>query len=185
MYKVTDEKELRIFNSIWTTVWKEKGYETEGEHSDDSTKFIIYSGYKPSGTVEFKSYNKQSPINQVFPFFQLCADLKIGNVVEVDKMAILKEYRRTPDFGKLILLVFDYFMNEDIKYGIALIEPKLFRLLHMATGKAIQPVGSKLFYKGDYVVPVILNGEALNNTLKQLHHRLLNGLGFEEARKQA
>lgn len=97
MYKsVANEVDLALFNGVWITVWREKGYELEfGENALERS--IIYNeNGEPIGTSELKRYyaDHRSSINEVAPFAShpWVVNAK-GQVGESDKIALLSSYR--------------------------------------------------------------------------------------------
>lgn len=161
MFKpVETEKDQQQFDGIWTAVWREKGYELEySEHVLERYVAVAPDG-TCAGTAEIKPYSlNDSAINQIAPF---ATHPKItgfpGRVAEIDKMAILPEYR-----GKLIAYLLSASVHCAEQYGcryfVSLLEPVFFRALRISYHVPMEKIGEKIFYKGDDVIPVIFDME--------------------------
>ena len=162
MYKkVENELYLAIFNGIWTTVWREKGYELE--FSDEVLEQNIISTKKGEfvGTAELKPYiaDEHHKINEIAPFhnhpwINECN----GRVAEIDKIAILRTFRGKGEHIALILSSIVHSSAQfQLKYLVSLMEPIFMRALRITFKVPLQQVGEKTFYKGDHIIPVILD----------------------------
>lgn len=160
--RVETDWELARFNDIWTTVWKEKGYELE--YSDEVLeRYVAIAGDGTiAGTAEIKPYRLNgSAINRVAPFARhpKIAD-NPGQIAEIDKMAVLPQYR-----GKLVsdLLSSAVYCAERyrFRYFVSLLEPVFFRALRISYRVPMEKIGEKTYYKGDDVIPVIFEMEEI------------------------
>ncbi|RJX39482.1 hypothetical protein D3P09_08625 [Paenibacillus pinisoli] len=165
MFKeVENELELAMFNGIWTTVWREKGYELEfADHVLDRYLILTTEGYG-GGTAEIKPYDiALSPINEVAPFrdhpkVQSAA----GAVAEIDKIALLKMYRSTGTMLSDILSAAVHCAEKrGMTYFVSLLEPVFLRALRITFKVPLEKVGEKVFYKGDHVIPVLFHMEEI------------------------
>lgn len=165
MFKeVENELELAMFNGIWTTVWREKGYELEfTDQVLDRFLVITEEGYG-GGTAEVKPYHiSASPINDIAPFHRhpkvQAAD---GAVAEIDKMALLKMYRSKGSMLSDLLSAAVYCAEKrHMKYFVSLLEPVFLRALRITFKVPLEKIGDKVYYKGDYVIPVLFYMEEI------------------------
>lgn len=170
MFKVVEtELELARFNSIWTTVWLEKGFELEFAEQVLERFIILSKDGNYVGTSEIKPYSiHESILNQSAPFADhpKLRQAEEGTVAEIDKIAVLNQYR-----GHFIadLLAGSVLYGEDnkIRYYVAMMEPIFLRALRITFQVPFEKVGDKVFYKGDYVVPVIIDLEEMYNNKEQ------------------
>ncbi|REK74700.1 hypothetical protein [Paenibacillus paeoniae] len=163
MFKeVENELELAMFNGIWTTVWREKGYELEfADHVLDKYLILTTEGYG-GGTAEIKPYDiARSPMNEIAPFHDHPkVQSAVGAVAEIDKIALLKMYRSKGTMLSDILSAAVYCAEKrGMKYFVSLLEPVFLRALRITFKVPLEKVGEKVFYKGDYVVPVLFHME--------------------------
>lgn len=162
MYKkVESELELAMFNGIWTTVWREKGFDLE--FSDEILEQNLISTKKGEfvGTAEIKPYiaDEHHKINQIVPFHKHpWISESNGGVGEIDKIALLKTFRGSGEYIALILSSIVHSSAQlQLKYLVSLMEPIFMRALRITFKVPQQQVGAKMFYKGDYVIPVIFD----------------------------
>lgn len=172
MYKkVENELELAIFNGIWTTVWSEKGYELEFSDTVLERNIISTVAGDYVGTSEIKPYygDDRSEINKLAPFSNhpwVQSSNYIG--VEIDKIAVLKSYRTDGNhISQILSSVIHSTKPLNIKYGVTLLEPIFRRALKITFKIPMEIVGEKIYYKGDYVVPTIIDLSYIANHLDQ------------------
>ncbi|GBG09827.1 hypothetical protein PAT3040_04497 [Paenibacillus agaridevorans] len=162
--RVENELELAMFNGIWTTVWREKGYELEfAEHVLDRFVVMNEEGYCV-GTSEIKPYDRDSsPLNEIAPFRDHPKVIASeGRVAEIDKIAILGSYRGKGNMLPWILSSAVYSAEQhDMDYFVSLLEPVFLRALKISFKVPVERLGERLFYKGDYVVPVLFDMSAM------------------------
>lgn len=165
--KVTTPFLQEKFNQIWETCWKEKGYELE--YSKHANQFIFGAG---KGCVELKQFRheiddffKTSKDNDIKNFrFSKLEEIKhcLDKTFEIDKLSILKENRGKRILDDILLFLGDFALENNVKYYIALLEPKLFLSLKIFYHLPIKKVGKTFHYKGDKVVPIVFNVEKAN-----------------------
>jgi len=167
MYKsVENEVELALFNGVWITVWREKGYELEF-CEDALERSIVYSeNGEVIGTSELKRYydDKRSSINEVAPFstHPWVVQAK-GQVGESDKIALLSSYRGQGRYTDYVLSsICANAAKHNITCIVSLLEPVFMRALRILYKVPMQRLGSKTFYKGDYVVPAVMDVGYIN-----------------------
>jgi len=165
MFKsIENEWGLTMFDSIWTAVWQEKGYELEFSEQVLGRYVAISSSGEYVGTAEIKPYEPGiSTIDSVAPFAQhpkIAADP--SRVAEIDKIAVMREYRGSP-LSDLLSAVVYCAEKHQIKYLVSLMEPLLFRALRVTFHLKLEKIGEKAFYKGDYVIPVLFDMELIYN----------------------
>ena len=158
MYKqVKTIEERKQFNSIWERVWKEKGYEFE--YFEDAQQFMFQNQQGIfTGSIEIKPYS--SYIETLYPFsHHIDISEFTHNIREIDKVSILKESRKKSGLDSMILFLRDYAHLHGVKYYIALIEPSFYLALRMLYRLPFKKLSSKFYYKGDMVIPVIIDAE--------------------------
>ena len=166
MEVVNNEYLLRVFNEIWTSVWNEKGFELEFSHESD--KFLFKNRHHEyAGTIEFKqlvaSETWHIPVIRDHPFIEA----NIQDVVEIDKVAIKAGSRRKDKIIEQILTqIVNYSLSHDVKGIVALLEPKFYLALRMVYKVPITKIGNKFEYKGDLVVPALLDCLSAKDSLE-------------------
>ncbi|RXJ02804.1 hypothetical protein DS745_05705 [Anaerobacillus alkaliphilus] len=157
--KVETIADFNIFNQIWMDCWLEKGYMLEPSLEEKSDRFILRDVEKRSiGTIEFKPYYTtfENNINNVYPFHKLqhiASNPK--QVVEIDKVAILREYRGK-NLERLISLYVSYTEFHKIEYCVGLVERLFYKALRNVYKVPLEAVGEQTYYKGDHVIPAVL-----------------------------
>lgn len=163
---VKTEAELETFNSIWMENWKKKGFELE-TYGGIAERFIIHSKSGiPAGTVEFVPYRpdyrnlrETSTIEDLFCFTKIGQVKKhIDRCYEVDKVAILSEFRGQMVLDSLLNLIFRFSVQHNIKYYLAVIDPLFFRTLRHYNVH-VEKVGEVIEYKGYRVIPSLIDAE--------------------------
>ncbi|CAG9607781.1 hypothetical protein [Pseudoneobacillus rhizosphaerae] len=156
--KVDSVALLNHFNQIWMECWLEKGYFLENENSLTDRYIITDIEERKVGTIEFKPYSldPKNNINTVFPFHELESIVKeTDSVIEIDKVAILKEFRGK-NLDRLLSLFVHYTEDHDINYCVVLLERIFYKALKNVYKIPLEAVGEKIYYKGDYVIPAIV-----------------------------
>jgi hypothetical protein len=160
--RVENELELAMFNGIWTTVWMEKGFELEFSKEVLERFIVVTEEGHYVGTSEIKSYQpEESLMNEVAPFREH-PDIAAApeTVAEIDKIALLKPYR-----GRyvcdLLSSTICYAEQQGIRYYVALMEPVFLRALRITYKVPYEKLGNKQYYKGDYIIPVLLRVEEI------------------------
>lgn len=159
MYKrVENSIELTMFNFIWMTAWREKGFEFEFSEDVIDRYLIIAEDGQYAGSAEFKRYKPGvSEIDHIAPFYlhpKVSEDY--NQVAEVDKIALLPEFRGKYTSDLLSSIVYFAYKN-GIRYLITLLEPVFYRALKITFHIPMEKLGSKTFYKGDDVLPTIID----------------------------
>ncbi|WP_338554323.1 GNAT family N-acetyltransferase [Paenibacillus sp. KS-LC4] len=160
--RVENELELAMFNGVWTTVWREKGFDLEfSAHALERLMVVTEEGHYV-GTAELKPYSAASTINET-GFFQEHPELILaqGETAEIDKIALLKPYRGQQYISELLSSLIYTAEERQIKYFVSLLEPVFSRALRVTFKLPLDKLGEKVFYKGDYVVPMIFNVEQI------------------------
>lgn len=165
MFKtVENELELAMFNGIWTTVWMEKGYELEFSDTVLDRYIVMTDEGHCIGTSEIKPYDVQnSEINKTAPFHLHPKVISDGSsVAEIDKIALLGAYRSKGSYlSALLSSAVHCAEKRNIRYFVSLLEPVFLRALKITFKIPLERIGDRLFYKGDFVVPVIFDMEAM------------------------
>lgn len=162
MFKtVENEVELALFNGVWTTVWYESGYELEfSEHVLE--KIIIFSNKGEAiGSTELKHYylDSRSHINTLAAFARHPWVVQAkGKVAECDKVALLSQYRGKGLYiHQILTAICESARKYNFQYIVSLLEPVFMKALRKIYKVPMQEVGESFFYKGDEVVPVVMD----------------------------
>ncbi len=151
------------FNNIWIECWLEKGYGLEMEDGPADRYIIIDSKDQKVGTIEFKPYllEPNNNINTVYPFHQI-ESIKNNpeSVIEIDKVAILKQFRGK-NLERLLSVFVHYSEQHEISCCVALLERVFYKTLRMIYKFPLESVGEQIYYKGDYVIPAVIYPEDL------------------------
>ncbi|MEH7076473.1 hypothetical protein [Neobacillus drentensis] len=149
---------LNSFNQIWMECWLEKGYVLENENGTSDRYIITDTKDQRVGTIEFKPYSLglDNNINSVFPFYEIEDIAKNPqSVIEIDKVAILKQYRGK-NLDRLLSVFVHYSEKHQISHCVVLLERMFYKALRNVYKIPLQAVGDKIYYKGDYVIPAII-----------------------------
>ena len=160
MYKrVTNLKELTIFDSLWMETWTEKGFEIDLSSDNVIERYLILDGQAPIGTVEFKKYTPLlGELDRIAPFHAAeSIRLSPDTVVEVDKVAIRKD-QRGKHIDKLMTALMLFAEQWGCKQYVSLLDPVFYRALRIVFNIRMDVVSNdKPFYKGAPVVPAVLH----------------------------
>ncbi|MDR9855813.1 hypothetical protein RJP21_19545 [Paenibacillus sp. VCA1] len=157
--RVENELELAMFNGIWTTVWLEKGFELEFSEQALERYVVVTDEGHYVGTAEIKPYGNDSPINEAAAFDHHPKIISAaGAVAEIDKMALLSTYRGH-FISDLLSALVEFAESNKLKYYVTLLEPVLLRALRITFQVPVEKVSNRIFYKGDYVIPTIVDAE--------------------------
>ncbi len=155
--RVENELELAMFNGIWTTVWLEKGYELEFSEEVLERYVVRTDEGDYVGSAEIKPYSSESPINEAAAFdLHPMIQQAEGAVAEIDKMALLQTYRGH-FISDLLSGIVEFGERNKMKYYVTLMEPVLHRALRISFHIQVEKISKKVFYKGDYVIPTIVD----------------------------
>ena len=78
-------------------------------------------------------------------------------VIEIDKLSILKSYRGTAILPQLLFFMGTYALKRHRCYFVALCEPNLFIALKREYHVPVEEIGTPFFYKGDNVIPILID----------------------------
>lgn len=157
--RVTNLKELAIFDSIWMETWTEKGFEIDLSSENVIERYLILDGQSPIGTVEFKQYRPSiGELDRIAPFHTAPSILRSPDtVVEVDKVAIRKD-QRGKHIDKLMTALMLFAEEWGCTQYVSLLDPVFYRALRIVFGIRMDVVSKdKPFYKGAPVVPAVLH----------------------------
>jgi len=167
---VQNNLELKIFNHIWTTVWKEKGYELEYSDQVFARYLIITSEGRAVGTTEIKPFIPS--ISPILKLVEHSADFlelaNTGHVGEIDKVALLPNYRGRYTSDLLSSLI-HYFTNHHQRYFVSLLEPIFSRALRISYHIPMEQIGPKTYYKGDDVIPFLFDSKQIANAMNEFN----------------
>ncbi|MBD2870408.1 hypothetical protein [Paenibacillus arenilitoris] len=157
MFKqVENATEAAFFNDIWTSVWKEKGYELEYSDQPLAQYVIVTPDGHFIGTSEINRFDpRNSSVLQAAALpGSILAAAEDGLVAEIDKIALLKPYRGKYLSDLLSSIV--YFADRHhYRYFVSLLEPVFYRALRVSFHIPMERLGGESYYKGDYVIPVL------------------------------
>ncbi|GIQ70377.1 N-acetyltransferase [Xylanibacillus composti] len=159
MYKrVENEIEQAMFHFIWMTAWREKGFEFEFARHVLDRYLVITPDMEYVGSIEFKPYDPQhGAVNEVAPFqsHPLVRDAR-SRVAEVDKVALLPEYRGKY-IAELLTAAVHFAREGGYDYYVSLLDPVFYRALRITFKVPMSKVGKEVYYKGGNVVPVLFH----------------------------
>ncbi|WP_099354748.1 hypothetical protein [Fredinandcohnia onubensis] len=170
MLQIVNSEELQdAFDKIWMKVYSEKNYDLEPYQGKDVYRFLVQHKQNNSyvGTIEIiLNYCKNgNSYEQLFPFSKLDeVSEHINKVIIIQKISIKSELQREGYLEFLLYTLYILTKQYNLKYGIAFIEPKLYLALKMIYSISVKKVGNKFLYKGDVVIPVVID---LHNTLNR------------------
>lgn len=162
MFKsVKSEWELAVFNSIWVSVWEEKGYELEYTNQVVERYLAISEDGQFVGTSEIKPYLPgYNEIDSVAPFSHHPKIIDDPTrVAEIDKIAILQQYRGQQPISDLLSSAVYCAEKYNFRYFISLLEPVFYRALRITFHVPVEKIADRRFYKGDDVIPVLFDME--------------------------
>ncbi|WP_246944996.1 hypothetical protein [Bacillus pinisoli] len=169
MYKkVVTQEDLRIFDSVWIPAWQEKGFDLECLLGPVDRYLIKDNHEEVIGTVGFRAYNFDSPIDDVYPFKtnQIICNNK-NNIIEIDKLAIIKEQRGIENLERVLLTIIDYARHRDYQYYIATIDAAFYKVIQKIYPTSLYTLHKRIKYKDTYLVPIIIDAHyTLSNTHK-------------------
>ena len=112
----------------------------------------------PVATVEMKSYLPHAgELDKLAPFASHPSILSAPDrVAEVDKVAIPRQYRGK-NLDRLLATIVLFAERNQIENYVTLLEPLLFRALRISYHVPLSRVGSRIFYKGEDVIPTIIH----------------------------
>ncbi|WP_028547242.1 hypothetical protein [Paenibacillus taiwanensis] len=154
---VRNSVEASMFQSIWRTVWKEKGFELESDQEVLHQMLITNEQGHCVGTIEYKPYHlTNNPIHRVADFQDQPEMALPARVVEIDKVALLREHRG-PNIARLISAMLHYADKHDKDYFVCLLEPVFARALRVSFQIPMRQISDRVAYKGDDVIPTIID----------------------------
>lgn len=166
MIKVANTTELKqAFNAIWETCWEEKGFEfEENPHAD----YFVYeeAGVKCGAFQLCDLTNLPLEADSVYLTHPTVKENR-NQVVEIDKLSILKTYRGTAILPQLLVFMATYATKRNKRYFVALCEPTLFIALRRMYNVPVEKLGKPFFYKGDNVVPILIDIAQAKNQFKE------------------
>ncbi|EPY10914.1 hypothetical protein SAMN04488689_104182 [Paenibacillus sp. cl6col] len=159
---VKSEQQVQLYRSIWTTVWKEMGFELESAAHPLEQVIVFNEEGVAVGTFELKLYSESAcMLNEVAPFAEQPEVMNAPEqVAEVDKVALLKEHRGH-NIDRLLSSIVHYSRKHGILQCACLLEPVFARALRVSFHVPMRKVGKKMFYKGDDVIPTLIHVGAI------------------------
>ena len=82
----------------------------------------------------------------------------IDRIVEIDKIALTKAFRGE-NIDKVLYIISNYTKHNNFRYGIGLMEPIFYKAMKIFYKIPITQLSKKVFYKGDWVIPVLIDCE--------------------------
>ena len=160
MYTVVqNHSQWLVFHHIWTEVWREKGFELEYEQEVLDRMIVHNEDGVSVGTFEIKPYNAEesNPIHQIAPFHKQPELMESStDAAEVDKVALLKQYRGS-NISRLLSSMVHYADKPHLNYYVCLLEPVFARALRVSFHIPARQIAGRIAYKGDDVIPTIIH----------------------------
>ncbi|MFD2328723.1 GNAT family N-acetyltransferase [Cohnella sp. GCM10020058] len=160
--KVQNEMVTALFNFVWMTVWREKGFEFEFSDRHLGRYLAVTPQGEAVGTAEIKPYRPgESALDSVAPFERherVAADP--AKVAEIDKIALLKAHRGAY-LSELLTVAVGFARANGYHYYLSLLEPVFYRALRITYRIPMEKAGDAAFYKGDTVIPVVFDMKAM------------------------
>jgi hypothetical protein len=156
--RVTTEQDLAYYNFIWMTAWREKGYDFEFSPVVLERWLVTTPEGQPVGTAEFKPFHPGissfESVAEVERMPELVQDRRL--VAEIDKYAVLPEHRGkyVDDLVAAAVLVA---RKHGIRWFVTLLEPVFCRAIKILYHPPMIQLGPKTFYKGDDVIPIVID----------------------------
>ncbi|RCW42572.1 hypothetical protein [Paenibacillus prosopidis] len=171
MFKpVENPIETALFNDIWTTVWKEKGYEIEFSKDALARYVVLTPDGNYIGTAEINLFNKsRSAVSNLTKLQKYILDAaEEGMVAEIDKIALIKPFRGSYISDLLSSII--YFAElHHYRYFLSLLEPVFYRALRVSFHIPMEKLSQETYYKGDYVVPVLFDTQQMYANWPMFH----------------
>jgi hypothetical protein len=156
--RVITEQDLAYYNFIWMTAWREKGYDFEFSPAVLERWLVTTPEDQPVGTAEFKPFlpgiSSFESVADIGRMPELVRDRR--QVAEIDKYAVLPEHRGkyVDDLVAAAVLVA---REHGIRYFVTLLEPVFCRAIRILYHPPMIQLGPKTFYKGDDVIPIVID----------------------------
>lgn len=156
--KVTNEELTKRFNRVWGKSWVEEGYELEFSNGEGVLQYLFTNELGvDAGSLELKL----NP-NEIMDEFNFLNFVPEGSkLMEVDKLSILKEERGEGILDEILTTIVMAAEEHQVDYCIALIEPVFYRALRAFYKLPVQKAGKMFFYKGDDVVPMVIDAKKM------------------------
>lgn len=156
MINVVNTAKLKTaFDAIWETCWAEKGFEFEENPYADY--FVYEEAGVNCGAFQLCDLTKLPLDDDSIYLTHPTVRDNLHQVVEIDKLSILKTYRGNAILPQLLLFMADYAMEHKKRYFVALCEPILYIALRRMYNVPMEKLGDPFFYKGDNVVPILID----------------------------
>jgi len=156
--RVVTEQDLAYYHFIWMTAWKEKGYEFEFSSAVLERWLVVTPEGEPVGTAEFRPFLPGASAFEAIADIGRMPELVRNRlqVAEIDKYAILPEHRGkyVDDLVAAAVLVA---RKHGIRWFVTLLEPMFCRAIRILYHPPMTQLGPKTFYKGDDVIPVVID----------------------------
>ena len=172
LVEVKTEQEEQEFQKILTRGWKENEWE---QYSVKGQDFLFKDRKGESfATITFLKYNpdRQSFVNHIYRFDH--ADPIKNNIpytIELDHFTVLKEKRGFKTIIKCVKDVAKEVLGkEEIKYCIAIMEPRFFNLLKRIHGKTMVALSTPIYHREDdcYFIPFYVDVDMIRQNLRKL-----------------
>lgn len=156
MIKAANTKHLKAtFDRIWETCWKEKGFEFE--ENPHAEYFVYEEDGAYCGAFQLCDVsNLPLEADSIYLANETVRN-NLDQVIEIDKLSILKTYRGTAILSELLVFMADYSVKNGKRYFVALCEPTLYVALKRVYNVPVETLGERFYYKGDDVVPILVD----------------------------
>jgi hypothetical protein len=162
LHIVSSDHLKKKFDEIWTSVYLKSNYELEPFNGDEVIRYLVKHReqelYVASIEVVFNYAKNGQDYDYLFAFSSL-GEIKsdLEHTVIIQKVAILQEYQNQ-GYLEVLLYTLSLLKEEhNLRFGIAFIEPNLYLALKMLYRISVKRCGKKFLYKGDEVIPVLID----------------------------
>ena len=140
------------FKREWDRICLENHFDKEELKPKADHFFVKDIHNRNIGTMELNMFELTDDKAKYFNLINL-KDLP-NRLLEVDKVGIKKGYNSIGNLNRLLAGLCIYVRMKNIQYGVALLEPKFYRVLEAF--KFASQIGDRVFYKGDDVIPSLI-----------------------------
>lgn len=167
MYKlVSNKEENKLFGNIFKSSFQKKHYELE-EFEGEKFDFLVENDCgEYAGTVEFVPYKPGTGITTVEDMFDFMKVEEIKNtdcsrIFEIDKLSVLESQRKNGVLDNIIKTIYEFALENEVEYFIALINPVLFRGLRIEYGLPAKSAGNMIRTEEYAIKPFFIDAKTL------------------------
>jgi len=170
VFKVSSQKDRKVFSRIWLKIWKEEGYYRDpnqdliGEFSKYdrySVDFLVkFLGLFPCGTARMIFYAKEIQL-PVIKDFTVRRVWNSNQVAEITLLAVPRNYRRFLHLPMLVMLreMTRHSRKVGLEGVLMMVDKRFFFAMKDTLGFPIQQIGEERFYEGSITYPAYIEIE--------------------------